>query len=95
MSDRQKAARARETYLAYQQEGRALDARRLAQLSGYSPRNARRKLQDLATTHGPFQATETGDDTTFAHTVLEQLDTAHASDSPPAIPADRREHTSK
>ena len=73
LTDRQKAARAEAVYLAYKADGWALDHVRLAQLSGYSERNSRRKLADLAQAHGFYRTRHAGDDTAFALQVLEQL----------------------
>lgn len=60
-------------YLAYQQARRALSAARLAELSGFSLKQARRKLGDYAAELGSITVLIEEDDATFAKELAEKI----------------------
>jgi hypothetical protein len=60
-------------WAAYRDAGRALTARRLAELSGYSTRQASRRLDELVDVYGAIAVTVDEDDETFAKDLAERL----------------------
>ncbi len=66
-------AEARTVYLAYQVAGRRLTGPRLAELAGYSRRQAYRLLADFKADHGEITGTDQSDDTEFANALLERI----------------------
>ena len=60
-------------WVAYRNAGRVLTARRLAELSGYSTRQASRRLDELIGVYGAIAVAVDEDDETFAKDLAERL----------------------
>ena len=75
-------------WLAYRDAGRALTARRLAQLTGYSTRQASRRLDEFLNVFGESAVTTREDDATFAKDLAERI-----ADGLELVPADETVQT--